>query len=186
MCGLRLRFAPRPFLDFGGHPTVTSYPFRFSITPAMAPCLPRLALSFIEPCAHPVCCQGGGDNPPCALFSLFAAGPSSVAVAVVCGPPSSRGTYILGDGTAYVQSNLGTGFGSGGQSCAVWPKTGQNGAIGTKPARFMPGGPVRRPDLPLTWYTPMKYGADGHQHGWRGPAGERRPHQRRDRIGLFQ
>ena len=129
MCGLRLRFAPRPFLDFGGHPTVTPYPLRFSITSAMAPCLPRLALSFIEPCAHPVCCQGGGDNPPCALFSLFAAGPSSVAVAVVCGPPSSRGTYILGDGTAYVQSNLGTGFGSGGQSCAVWPKTARFGAI---------------------------------------------------------
>ena len=115
---------------------LTSYPFRFSNTSALAPCLPQFCFS--ESLCSP-CFQGGGDNPPgLRCCRLLTCGPSSSVWLIlrsgwVLAPRSvNRGTWIVRGSKGCCQAPpLGTSFPNLGQFRPKRPKTGAKGAIGT-------------------------------------------------------
>ena len=134
MCGLRLRSLPRPFLAFGGHPTVTVYPLRFSTTPAMAPCLPQFC--FLERSAHPAF-RAEVTIPRASYVSGLGVSLAPPGLVRCCAPPRHRGDALnIYPCHALVKPLSGTslelgGLG-GGQYCpetAVWGKPGRFGAV---------------------------------------------------------
>ena len=153
MCGLQLRLAPAPLPGFWWSPDCHLLPFQVFQHFGVGSVSTALLLWRYPP-------WGGGDNPPgLRCCRLLTCGPSSSVWLILRSgwvlAPRHRGVHkdYIGS-TAYVKSNLGTGFGSGFGSCAIWPKSGGFGAIRAKPARSTTGGTVRHPDLPLTGTAP--------------------------------
>ena len=129
LCGLRLRSLPRPFLAFSGHPT-HSYPLRFSITPAMAPCLPQFCFPLLSPMLTLFVVRAEVTIPRALYFLGLCVAPPRLCW--VCDPPSSGDTWIVRDSKGYCQAPpLGTSFPNLGQFRPKRPKTGAKGAIRT-------------------------------------------------------